>query len=191
MPDTPYFTVEEFRARYPDITEAKKSDDQVEAARAIAEQAFEDAAGRAFVPRTVTETLRSPNGSSAVRANHPGVTEVTTATDADGDDIDITTLAIDGSWLTIDDGWPLDLGAVTIEYTYGATEPPLRVKQAVMLLTRSWLLEGPIDKRATQLAVEGGGSINLATPGLLGSTFGIPEVDATLAQYGAPMATMS
>jgi hypothetical protein len=48
---------------------------------------------------------------------------------------------------------------------------------------RTWLTKGPIDDRATGIPTEGG-TIPLLTPGVRGSTFGIPEVDAVVEQYG-------
>ena len=73
---------------------------------------------------------------------------------------------------------------VTIEH--GPEIPPARARIAALTLTKSQLLEGPIDSRSLGIAVEGGGSIGLATPGLRGARFGIPEVDEFIAEYGWP-----
>jgi len=184
MPDTPYFTPAELRALYTDVADATAYPDVLmNQYRALAEQAFEDAAGVAFVPRTVTEALRSPNGG-VLRASHPRVRSVTAATDAVGATISLTTLQVDGSWLTVDNGWPLNLGAVTVTYTHGYDSPPLRVKQAVMALAREWMLSGPVTDRQTGIPVEGGGTISLARPGGRFGTFGLAEVDAAVEQYG-------
>jgi hypothetical protein len=51
-----------------------------------------------------------------------------------------------------------------------------------MILTRAWLVSGPVDDRATQIAGDGI-TIPLSTPGFRGSTTGIPEVDAVIDQY--------
>ena len=67
-------------------------------------------------------------------------------------------------------------GDLTIGYEHG--QPVADCRRICLILARQRLLHGPLDQRATQAPVEGGGSINLATPGLLGSRFGIPEVDA-------------
>jgi hypothetical protein len=73
---------------------------------------------------------------------------------------------------------------VVVGYEYGADEPPERVKRAVLLLAKNWLVNGPIDDRATAIpAGEAGGVITLATPGIRGANFGIPEVDAVVEQY--------
>jgi hypothetical protein len=88
---------------------------------------------------------------------------------------------IDGRWIALPGGWPA--GQVSITYQHGHAEPPLRVKQAAMILTREWLISGPVTDRQTQLPTEAGGAVNLAVPGGRFGTFGVPEVDATVAQY--------
>jgi hypothetical protein len=55
-----------------------------------------------------------------------------------------------------------------------------------MLLTKVWLIKGPLDDRLTSLSTDDG-TFTLLTPGVRGSVFGIPEVDATLAQYRVPV----
>lgn len=68
------------------------------------------------------------------------------------------------------------LGDITISYEHG--QPTPAVRRICCILARYRLLHGPLDQRATQMAVEGaGGTINLATPGYGGAIFGIPEVD--------------
>jgi len=54
----------------------------------------------------------------------------------------------------------------------------------VMSLAREWMVSGPVTDRQTGIPVEGGGTISLAVPGGRYGTFGIPEVDSTVAQYG-------
>jgi hypothetical protein len=183
MPDTPYFTVEEFRARYPDLDDPPWTDAKIETSRELAEQAFEDAAGRAFVPRTATDRLGiKARLDGSRRLARRDVRELTSATNVDGDAVDVDGALLTDGWLRVTTGWPT--GVVTVTYTYGLDEPPLRVKQAVMVLARYWMLKGPIDDRNTQLAIEGGGAINLATPGVFGSLFGLPEVDVCVQIYG-------
>ena len=67
-------------------------------------------------------------------------------------------------------------GDLTIDYEHG--QPVADVRRICLILARYRLLHGPLDQRATQAPVEGGGTINLATPGIQGSRFGIPEVDS-------------
>jgi hypothetical protein len=66
-------------------------------------------------------------------------------------------------------------GDLTIGYEHG--QPVADARRICLILARYRLLHGPLDQRATQMSVEGGGTINLATPGIQGSRFGIPEVD--------------
>jgi len=191
---TRYFTVTEFRTRYPDLTDTKYPDDTVEQYRQLAEQAFEDACQRAFVPRTATETIVEDRGNRWLQytrydANyatpgrhlaHSDVRRVLSATDS-------TNTTVDLSGVQLNNGWVYGLtatGPVTITYEYGADQPPLRVKQAVMSLAREWMVSGPVTDRQTGIPVEGGGTISLAVPGGRFGTFGIPEVDSTVAQYG-------
>jgi hypothetical protein len=60
------------------------------------------------------------------------------------------------------------------------------VKEAAMLWVRELLVKGPVTDRATQIPTEDGGVINLATPGLFGSTTGIPAVDEVISEYRHP-----
>lgn len=186
-PGAPYFTVAEFRDRYSDISEDKYTDSQIETARALAEEAFEHACQVAFVPRTATQNLAG-NYTGSLILNWPHIRS-------------ITSLSQDGTAFTADQLALLDftagsvvrygprssgyfLGAVEVVYEHGYDSPPLRVKQAVMILTREWLVQGPVSDRRTSLPTEAGGSITLAMPGVRGAVTGIPEVDATIQQYG-------
>lgn len=72
-------------------------------------------------------------------------------------------------------------GSLTIGYEHG--QPVADVRRICAMLARHRLLHGPLDSRATQMAVEGGGTINLATPGMLGSVFGIPEIDVFVQRH--------
>ncbi len=73
-------------------------------------------------------------------------------------------------------------GQITVSHEHG--HPVADVRRIACILARYRLLHGPIDQRATQMAVEGaGGSINLATPGYAGAVFGIPEVDQFVATH--------
>ena len=71
---------------------------------------------------------------------------------------------------------------VAVTYTHGYDLPPYRIRRAAMIATRVWTTKGPVDDRATQIAADGA-TINLATPGVLGSVTGIPEVDAAITQH--------
>lgn len=181
----PYFTVDEFREQYPKLTTAEYPDDRVDAVRALAEEAIEDACGAAFEPRTDTVSL-SGDGGVLLNLGRPHVRAITGAT-SDGATLTITGVRIvDGARLYRLGGWPAGVANLTVTYQHGYDQPPGRIRQAAMILTRAWLVDGPIDDRATALAVEGGGTVTLATPGQFGAEFGIPEVDATVRRYRWP-----
>lgn len=72
-------------------------------------------------------------------------------------------------------------GDLTIAYEHGRYIADVR--RVCLILARYRLLNGPLDSRASQMAVEGGGTINLLTPGIMGSVTGIAEVDAFLGRY--------
>lgn len=182
----PYFTVAEFRARYPDLTIANGyTDAKITEYRDLAEQAFEHAAGVAFVPRQATTTVN--NRSSTVALVLPPQLRTVTAGSVDGVALtasELADLVADPAGVlyrsTTSSGWTRS--KITVTYQHGYDAPPLRVKAAVMLLAKTWMVRGPVDDRATQIATDGA-TINLATPGVRGSWTGVPEVDATIDDY--------
>lgn len=177
-----YFTAAELRARFPEVTTEKYANGVVEDAIELAEDAFEHAADMAFITRTAT-TVMSTDVASRLSLPNNRVTGITSVTGATSGVLDVSDARIvGGSYVVISSNWPVD-ESLTVIYEHGHTTPPLRVARAVMLLARTWLINGPIDSRASQLPTGDGGVINLSTPGQFGAVFGIPEVDATLQQY--------
>lgn len=179
--DGVYFTVAELRARFTEVTEAKYSDAKVAEAIALAEEAFEDAADVAFITRTATSVV-STDEAARVSLPHNRVTSVTSVTGATSGAQTLTDLRITGGSYLVGVAWPVNED-LTVVYEHGYDDLPLRVSQAVMLLARTWLINGPIDSRASQVSTGDGGVINLSTPGQFGAEFGLPEVDATLRLY--------
>lgn len=190
-----YFTISEARAA--GISDAKYSAADVVQVRTRAEQAFEDAAGGgrrlsyAWV-RSFHRMLVNGSGERTLALPRMPVRSVREASllaypDAVATGVDLTRLRVTGSGIWRDTRWPAGAENVVVGYEYGEDQPPLRVKNAVLLLAKQWLIEGPIDQRATSMtATEAGGTIQLLTPGVRGVVFGIPEVDATLEAYGQP-----
>jgi len=176
--DAHYFSVEELRQEEVEVTEDRATDDQVKAMRDLVEETIEQAAGVAFLPRRAEETL-PPTSGRPVHLSRALVREVEQVS-VNGDDWTAEEVA----GLPVDHGWLIGLYAAdaVVTYTHGYDQPPARIRRAAMTATRVWLLKGPVDDRATQLAVDGS-TINLATPGLLGFITGIPEVDAAIRQY--------
>jgi hypothetical protein len=185
MPDTPYFTVEEFRDVYPDVANPPYTDARINAARATAEEIIEgldaeDGAHVAFVPRT--ETFKA-SGSGGTRVSIPryrlrAVSEIK---------LDGVVQALDGIVVeassVFSPHWPSGFSNLELTVEHGWDAPPGRIKDAAILLTYHRLVKGPIDDRATAITPDSGGVIQLATPGRAGYVTGIPEVDAAIQQY--------
>lgn len=150
-----YFTPAEFRARFPDL--AGQTDDAINSYRLIAEQAYEDEIGYALVPRSASGTFH-PAGDW-LRLGHNYVRSVTAASNTGGA-LTLTGLRYQGPFAYFT-GW----GSlpVTVTYTHGLDAPSVVDKHAVMTLTRFYLVgaNSVVDDRATGLAMEDGGIVNL------------------------------
>jgi hypothetical protein len=175
----PYFTVEDLRERFEEITEDDYDDVAVQAAIDDAVEAYEHEAGLAFIPREATATITELVDARTIRLPRRLVRSITSATGATTGAIDVSEARISGRLVTLPTAWPAGED-IAVVYEHGRDEPRRRTIRATQLLARAWLIEGPVDERATQIATAGGGVINLSTPGLLGAVFGIPEVDGTL-----------
>lgn len=154
--------------------------------RTLAEDAFEEACGVAFVPRYTRETVETPASGSLV-TRWPRVRAIRAA-------------SVDGDALTVDDltgvigdrygvvhrdavwGGTSTYTQTVVGYEHGFDRPPPRVSRAVLLLAKAWLVRGPVDERTTSMSTDEG-TFSLATPGLRGSVFGIPEVDQVVSEY--------
>jgi len=161
--------------------------DKIAEYRTLAETALEDACGVAFVPRYARRTFGGSGADSLVMP-YPRVSAIRSGK-LDGTAFTGAELATilpqpDGTlyWST---RWALGVGNYELIYEHGHPYPPPRVSRAALLLAKQWLVDGPIDNRATSMATEDG-TFSLVTPGIRGSVFGIPEVDAVVQQYGYP-----
>ena len=74
-------------------------------------------------------------------------------------------------------------GELTIAYEHG--QPLADVRRICLILARYRLINGPLERRAVSVPVEGGGSISLLTPGQASAVTGIPECDQFIARYNA------
>lgn len=157
------------------------------AIRTLAEDAFEEACGVAFVPRYARETIATPIGTVLLTA-WPRLRKVRSATVAGTalSSSDLTALLVSRAGeVTRSTVWQASMASdsqTTIAYEHGYDRPPARVSQAVLRLAKTWLVKGPVDDRATQIATDVG-TINLFTPGIRGAVFGIPEVDQVADMY--------
>lgn len=122
--------------------------------RTTVEQALEDACGVAFVPRYSSAPLNS----------------------------DYTISRTDLRVIRGPTGQVRNGKALT-GYEYGMDSCPAPVKQAALILAKSWGVNGPIDSRTTSFTSEVGVTSVFSTPGIDGVIFGIPAVDAVVAQY--------
>lgn len=178
----PYFTVAELRAAVPDLADPVKYPDVfLDQERIDAEEALEEECHRAFEVRELVETVVA--GAGHIRVSKPDPRELVALT------VDGTVLTQD-QWASAKRGWgrisgiPVTSGStVTATYRHGMDAPPRRVRRATMTLVKMQVLKGPISDRATQVDT-GAGTLNLATPGMFGSVFGIPEVDYVVHRYG-------
>ncbi len=180
-----YVTVAEMRAKYPTLADDDKyPDDVVEDAIARAIETIEDECDVAFIPRETTSAVSSAVADEQLLSLPKNRVRSATAAEAStSGELDITTArVVAGGYLERSIGWPAG-ETITVTFTHGYDQPPRRITDAVKLYARSLILDGPVDKRATQISAADGGVINLLTPGLRGSITGIPEVDAAIEQY--------
>lgn len=185
-----YFTTADLRSMDTALADATRFPDaRLDAMRALVEQSLEDVCDVAFEPRAATGVF-SGDGSRMLELGVHRLRSVTAAVD-DGQALDLAGVKVSGRLVWRYDGWPLGVANLTVTYTHGYDAPPLRVKRAALILAKVWLLEGPVDARATQVPVGDGSTINLATPGVFGSTFGVPEVDAVVREYRVPDARLT
>lgn len=178
------FNVAEARALTPLNDTATYTLAKILAARALVEEAIEDTCGVAFVPRYARETVSGTNTRTVV-VTRPRVTTLRFI-NRDGVALSVAELATivpnDAGVLDYPAGWMWGASNYEIAYEHGYRRPPARIKQAALTLARSWLVDGPLDDRTTAFTTPDG-TFTLSTPGMRGSIFGIPEVDATVRQY--------
>jgi hypothetical protein len=74
---------------------------------------------------------------------------------------------------------------IEVVYEYGHDTPPVAVANAVEIVAKDFLIGGPFTDRDLQRETADG-PIFRSTPGYKGRRFGIPEVDAVIAQHQRP-----
>jgi hypothetical protein len=74
-------------------------------------------------------------------------------------------------------------GELTIGFEHG--RPDADVRRVCLILARYRVVNGPLERRAQSMTLEGGGNISLLTPGMAASVTGIPEVDSFLERRNA------
>ena len=182
-----HFTVAGFRSVHAELL--TYTDEQVQAARAIAEQQLEYVCRLAFVPRGEREAIRVPSDHTLSAALHLRWAEP----------VQIYSLSVDGTAWTADqiaalylhpggmlirtDGtyWPAG-STIEVHYQHGLESIPADLKRASIELAADILRTSDLPTRATSIATDVG-TFRISLPGRDGTTTGIPEVDAAIARY--------
>ena len=181
----PYFTIAEARAleELADVNEYPP--EAIASHRTLAESAIEEECGRAFVPRYARERL-SGRGSARLLLSGRHLRQIRDVT-IGGTALtspQVEEVVADGRELYRPYGWDVGTRNVVVGYEHGLDYPPPRLARAALILAKNWLVKGPIDDRAVSIpAGDAGGVISLATPGVRGAVFGIPEVDLVVQRY--------
>ncbi len=153
---------------------------QIIAMRTLVEESLEDACGVAFVPRYRREIV-SGRGTTQIVLSQPRVTEIRSVT-LDG--VAVTPLAAPSaqgvSYMPA--GWAQGRGNYVVAYEHGYPFAPARVKYAALRLAKRWMVDSPVDERATSVSTEDG-TFSLVTPGMRGAMFDLPEVNAVVQMY--------
>ena len=178
------FGIAELQAR---LTAGQFTTAQVVEMRTTVEQEIEKACSCAFAPRYALDTLNGNGGRSIML--RPLVTSVRSAT-VDGTaftaaDLAALSIGTTGTVYSSSRTWTCGTGNVLVGYEYGFQDTPAGVRQAALILAKTWLTgqRSPIDDRATTFASTDGGTYALAVPGRGGSHFGLPDVDSVIDRY--------
>lgn len=156
--------------------------------RTVVEQSFERECHRAFVPRYAFERITTGYGMAYNLSVRGRPLRSIRSASVDGRALsagDLATVVPRPSSFYWPQGWftGWTYGDIRVGYEYGEDFPEGDVVEAAKLLAKNWLVKGPIDDRATSMSNDDG-TFTMATPGLRGSRYGIPEVDAVVNGYG-------
>lgn len=180
-------------AKYPNLVDSQTiDDDELEAARTWIEDEFENICGVAFIPRFAYEIYDRPGAMSqllrhndvqSIRSIEYRVLGNTTWVALTSDELTAVIVNRE-SVIESENGLPLWFPArqLRVGYVYGRTQIPFAIKQAGLRLLAYASTPSNLPERALSLSDEIG-TFRLATPGMRGSWFGLPEVDAVLARY--------
>lgn len=194
MSDTPYFTITEART-LPYLGGALANDttfpdDLIDSMREAVEEAFEHACRVAFVPRTATNELHNGTGTTDLLVKWSNPTAVSGASvGVKGSRVALTadqlaTIDVESTGVVYyPAGWPCGRNNVVVSYTHGYAVCPGRVKRAALLTTRRFLLDSPVNDRATSVQNPDGTSSFLVTAGVRGAILDIPEANSVIAEY--------
>jgi hypothetical protein len=188
-----FFALAEARALSPLSDTVAYTTADITDTRTGVEQAIEQAAGVAFVPRYALERYTG-DGSSSLMLRRPRPTSIRSASIAGTvlsapqlADLNLYLNQTGEVWSTLLAWtWTWGRNNIVIGYEHGYPQPPVEIKRAALMLAKMWLTErrSPVDDRAiTFNAGAEGGTYSLAVPGRNGSYFGHPDVDAAIDRY--------
>jgi len=173
--------------------EVRYPDDLLIAVRARVREAFTSVTGQRFVPELVAVTLDAAGGDTLLLPD-VRVTRIRSAAIRNGaswqalsdDDLANLVIAEPGLFIWTRGTWPEGRGVVRLAYECGWPQPPAEIRRAALRVAASYMgmLPSNLPDRALTLSDELG-TFRLATPGVGGSWFGLPEVDAVLQRYRA------
>lgn len=160
--------------------ESQFPDDKLLSLRTTAERALEDACRVAFVPRYEHETVID-QGGRWLPVRWRRVRSVRSLTQ-NGTSLSVSGVTVAGGavqWA----GGSYEEQDITIGYEHGHDFPPPETGRVVSRLVRHYGIDSPLDDRAIRLDADNGSWV-MATPGIRGQHFGIPEVDAFVEAHG-------
>lgn len=161
-------------------------DELLDAARTSVEDALEAACGVSFIQREITFKADG-SGNSELFSRYGRPVSLTSAT-IDGAAVTTSSVVIDeeGGVFVFKVGagpWTLGRRNVTVTGTFGYTDTPGLVRQAVSEGVRHALVESRVDPRAVSTTNEDGTSSILVTAGVRGAMFGLPILNQCVSMY--------
>lgn len=176
------FTLAQARAVKPLDNVTKYPDAAVQAAGDLATDALEHACAVHFTPTSFSEVLDG-NGRCDLMLWTAKPTAIASATVA-GLDVTSTVLVYSDGRVYRPNGWACGRQNVTVTGTAGWPVCPPRVARACLLLAKRFLVDSPVNDRATTLINEDGTTQYLVTAGVRSALFDIPEANAVVQDYG-------
>lgn len=180
------FTIAEARNTPPLSNTTTYTTAEILTARVLAETALEDVCHVAFVPRYFRKRYDGSGGDDIVVMPRP-----LTVTSASVGDTALTAGELADLEL-YEDGriyhaskWTAGRRNVTVKGTHGYPYPPPRAGLAALKLAKFWLVDTPIDERATSVQNDGGTvQIFGGSTRLQEAVFAIPEARVCVDLYG-------
>ncbi len=176
-------------------------DSVINAAEAEIREEFAHICGVSFIPKTETGYRVDGSGNRMLALPFRRLLSLTAVTiyDAaqtlvqtfDATDLSDVALYTDGRMVRRSRGtWLRGELNIALTFTHGYTTTPAEIKRAALILAVYKLVPTDITDRATYMS-DGSMTFSLATPGMRGSYYGLPMVDAVLNRYSEQPAAVS